>query len=291
MIVQARHYYSFGMEMSQLNNGTTINKYQYNGKEIQDDFGLYWYDYGARFYDPELGRFHTIDPASESLKSWSPYSYTLNNPIKYIDPDGEFPIIPPGAWAAAGAWLAEKGGAMNRLLTGTSGNINAPQGMVPESTQRMSKIIGTTQDATTLAEAPIEIAQGTAEFTSDVAPVVGGTLMLAGYVGAPFSGGATLPLVPIGGKIMAVGGAIDMVSDFNKGNYESVAIDLSINAIFGGLGKGIRQLKNADKLNNADEAILNFFKDLSKATSDELKNQVEKKVNEENTNDYDENNR
>ena len=44
------------MEMSQLNNGTTVNKYQYNGKELQDDFGLYWYDYGARFYDPMVGR-------------------------------------------------------------------------------------------------------------------------------------------------------------------------------------------------------------------------------------------
>ncbi|MGE0021885.1 MAG: RHS repeat-associated core domain-containing protein [Draconibacterium sp.] len=88
MVVQARHYYSFGMEMSQLNNGTTINKYQYNGKEIQDDFGLYWYDYGARFYDPMIGRWHTQDPLAEDYYSLSPYNYVANNPMIYIDPTG-----------------------------------------------------------------------------------------------------------------------------------------------------------------------------------------------------------
>ncbi|MGE0021883.1 MAG: DUF6443 domain-containing protein [Draconibacterium sp.] len=88
MVVQARHYYSFGMEMSQLNNGTTINKYQYNGKEIQDDFGLYWYDYGARFYDPMVGRWHTIDPMAESYYSFSPFHFSGNNPMKFLDLNG-----------------------------------------------------------------------------------------------------------------------------------------------------------------------------------------------------------
>ena len=91
MVVQARHYYSFGMEMSQLNNGTTINKYQYNGKELQDDFGLYWYDYGARFYDPMIGRWHTIDPMAEESRRWSPYAYAFDNPMRFIDPDGMNP--------------------------------------------------------------------------------------------------------------------------------------------------------------------------------------------------------
>ncbi len=46
------------------------------------------YDYGKRFYDPALGRFTTIDPLSEKYTPMSPYAYTANNPIKYIDPDG-----------------------------------------------------------------------------------------------------------------------------------------------------------------------------------------------------------
>jgi len=61
-------------------------QYLYNGKEKVK--GLWWYDYGARYYDPKISRFLSVDPAADEYPGISPFAYVANNPIKYIDPDG-----------------------------------------------------------------------------------------------------------------------------------------------------------------------------------------------------------
>jgi RHS repeat-associated protein len=62
-------------------------------KELQTEADLDWYDYGARFYDPVLARWHSVDPMAEKYKDWSPYNYCLNNPIINIDPNGDTIVI------------------------------------------------------------------------------------------------------------------------------------------------------------------------------------------------------
>ena len=93
-ILQENQYYPFGMSMEGpwMNDITASDKpYQYNGKELESFGGLGWYDYGARYYDPSVGRWTGVDPIVENGPQFSPYIYTFNNPIKYIDPDGKWP--------------------------------------------------------------------------------------------------------------------------------------------------------------------------------------------------------
>jgi RHS repeat-associated protein len=90
-VVQEDSYDPFGLVLSGQHGvryGEPENRYLYNGKEQQTDHDLNWYDYGARMYDATLGRWHVHDPLAEKYASWSPYQYTLNNPVKFIDPDG-----------------------------------------------------------------------------------------------------------------------------------------------------------------------------------------------------------
>ncbi len=66
------------------------NRYLFNGKELQQELNTY--DYGARTYDPTVGRFTTLDPQIEIYTTWSPYLYAANNPLRFIDKNGEGPI-------------------------------------------------------------------------------------------------------------------------------------------------------------------------------------------------------
>ena len=84
-VEETNHYYPFGGVFASSQN---VQPYKYNGKELDTKKGLNWYDYGAREYDAVLGRFTTMDPMAEKYYAVSPYTYCVNNPIKFVDPTG-----------------------------------------------------------------------------------------------------------------------------------------------------------------------------------------------------------
>ncbi|MCY0979408.1 hypothetical protein PGH12_04720 [Chryseobacterium wangxinyae] len=89
-VVEVNNYYPFRLMHNY--TATTMNSYQYkyNGKELQET-GMY--DYGARMYMPDIGRWGVMDNYSENYNSLSPYNYVAGNPIKYIDINGEWIYI------------------------------------------------------------------------------------------------------------------------------------------------------------------------------------------------------
>ncbi|MBE6266224.1 MAG: hypothetical protein E7102_07125 [Prevotella ruminicola] len=90
-VKQVTNYYPFGAPYADASASTNsdFQPYKYNGKELDKMHGLNTYDYGARQHDPILARWDRIDPLAEKYYSVSPYAYCANNPIKYIDINGD----------------------------------------------------------------------------------------------------------------------------------------------------------------------------------------------------------
>lgn len=78
----------FGETMAEQHSysGEYTNRYKFNGKELDEETGFYYY--GARYYNPKFSIWLSVDPLAEKAPNWTPYRYCFNNPIRYTDPTG-----------------------------------------------------------------------------------------------------------------------------------------------------------------------------------------------------------
>jgi RHS repeat-associated protein len=89
-IVQHIEYVPFGEVFIEERNNTWNTPYLFNAKELDEETGLYYY--GARYYDPRISLWLSTDPLQEKYPHISSYAYCGNNPVRYNDPTGMFPV-------------------------------------------------------------------------------------------------------------------------------------------------------------------------------------------------------
>jgi RHS repeat-associated protein len=91
-IQQETHYYPFGMKMEGLFYQNTtqnnVNKILYQGQEIQDELDLGWYQFKWRMYNPEIGKFMSVDPLAEKYYYNSTYAFSENKVINAVELEG-----------------------------------------------------------------------------------------------------------------------------------------------------------------------------------------------------------
>jgi len=97
-IIEENNYYPFGLKHKGYNDmvssfgNSTAQRWKFGGKEFDESLEIDSYDFGARNYDPAIGRWMNIDPLAEQMRRHSPYNYAFDNPIWFIDPDGMKPF-------------------------------------------------------------------------------------------------------------------------------------------------------------------------------------------------------
>ncbi len=90
-VYQHFEYFPSGETFYEARSDHQRTPYLFNGKELDKETGLYYY--GARYYDPRISLWYGVDPMAEKYPALSPFAYTANNPLRFVDPDGEDIVI------------------------------------------------------------------------------------------------------------------------------------------------------------------------------------------------------
>jgi RHS repeat-associated protein len=135
-VSQHSEYFAFGETFVEEHKGSNNSPYKFNGKELDNESGLYYY--GARYYDPRISIWASVDPLAEKFPNMSPYAFCNNNPIRFIDPTGmstEDPIDPPKPGTGTSTGNAQG------VIPAGQPNAGAPNGVDLPATQLAEVVI------------------------------------------------------------------------------------------------------------------------------------------------------
>jgi len=245
-VVSLDDYFPLGAPMNErsFNTANPSNSVRYTSHQLDEDFDLDLTYAGARYLDTEIGVWISMDPLRGKFPRWSPYNYTYNNPLRFVDPDGKAADDPFGmlrfAFSQDGTWFGD----LFRADQAGDGQLE-------------KKIQNDVKDA---AETSVKVVSETADNVSDASTVAA----IGGIVAAPFTGFASLTLT---GYALAVGTGSDVVStaakytdafafdgSFNTANVKALSTGINVlsGRIFGRIAKSFAKLNSAGRFFNPD---------------------------------------
>jgi len=211
-VEETNHYYPFGGTFASA--VSSVQAYKYNGKELDTENGLNWYDYGARMYDPAIGRWHAGDPMAEEFYRISPYTYCYNSPILLVDPNGMWPT-----WGGIKRGLSN---AVNTSMSFANGAVRAvADNMLWGSTSLRETGIYSSASAYNAGQ---DVGDVVSIFIGGAEAIKGAGEVTAGVLGTPETAGASLAVSAKGavdvthGSLMATSGAMKLFSRKGRAN-------------------------------------------------------------------------
>ena len=269
----------FGETMAeQLGSNYYNTPYKFNGKELDEETGLYYY--GARYYDPRVSIWLSVDPMAEKGPEYSSYCYSFNNPINLTDPDGRWPDLP--SWGSIKKSFNEAKStvaiAYNETKYAVSRGYNQAKTSLTQAKDNAVKTIKqTANDVQKWTKDNKEQLLKGANFVQKTGDNITTTGLISAAVGAPIAGVGAAPGLAVataGGYVSLAGSVLEIGVKVITGDAEATG-DIGVFVASEAVGFAVNKVLPGPK-----GEIKKEIKEAIKASRDIIKNETSNKTKE-----------